>query len=196
MKDDPRHHAVHELRETSIEAAELEEESGRGERMRDRVRAVLLAAGLDGLTDRELLRRVRAQPGQERALKDSVSPSRNALWRAFLVVPTGERSFLPDLETGRATRSTGERWVAVEHASLGQVETARREWQRRFRFEPAEVQRARAAIVNLRMVTRGGGFEAQVLVDLGLLERLLDYARGAVRPEVVDGRALSSGEGR
>jgi hypothetical protein len=46
------------------------------------------------------------------------------------------------------------------------------------------------------MVTRGGGFEAQVLVDLGLLERLLDYARGAVRPEVVDGRALSSGEGR
>lgn len=191
MKDDPRHHAVHELRETSIEAVELEEESGRGERMRDRVRVLLLSAGKDGLTDRELLRLVRALPGQEKALKDSVSPARNALWRAFLVVPTGERSFLPDLETGRATRSTGERWVDVEHASLGQVETARREWQKRFRFVPSEVERSRRDIAATL-----AAHQSACQVEVGLLERLLDYARGAVQPERVDWRALAAGEGR
>lgn len=190
MKDDPRHHALHELRETSLEAAELEEESGRGERMRDRVRRLLLIAGGSGLTDRELLRQVRGAPGLERTQKDSVSPARNALWRAFLAVPTGERSFLPDLETGRPTRSTGERWVAVEHAGLGQLEAARREWRRRFRFEPGEVALGRAAIRAEREAGRHF-----VSVPIELLERLLDYARGAVRPEFVDGRALAAGEG-
>jgi hypothetical protein len=191
VKDDPRHHAVHAVREASIDSLDQELESGRDEKMADRVRALLQDAGYVGLTDRELLRQVRSLPGQSKALKDSVSPARNKLWRRFLALPTGERSFLPDLETGRPTRSTGERWVAVEHASFRQLEAARREWQKRFPLEAGEVFRVRADVAATR-----AAHQATCWVPVGFLERLLDYARGGVRPEQFDWRALAAGEGR
>jgi hypothetical protein len=197
--EDPRHHAVHDVRDASIEASELHEESGRGLPMRDRVLVLLRVAGPAGLTDRELLRMVRRQPGQAKALKDSVSPARNALWHAFRVLPSGERSFLPDLETGRPTSSTGERWVAIEHASIGQVDAAKREWTRRFRFEPFEVERARRDIADLRLARDPNDrlvHDRLVLVDAGLLTRLLDYAEGSVRPVSYDLRALAVDGGR
>lgn len=183
-----RHHARHEVRETSLDAYEATTEQGYDEDMAERVLRILKAAGSDGLTDRELLRRVRGERGQAKALKDSVSPARHFLWRRFQVVPTGERSFLPDLETGRPTSSQGERWCAVELATLGQVEAARREWLKKLPFGREEVALARIAV---NSAEHGA---SPVTVSAFFLDRLLKYAQGGVRPQIFDPRALAAGE--